>query len=269
MKKSTTLTPDLEVPKGYRAYKLKGIDHTIIAKKGGPSAQQIKTAGSYAELRNNQKEFAVASMLSKVLRESLSEGMSEICETYVSARLTAQFRNLAKYEDGPTGMRPVFVSKHGHHLNGFEFNTTAPYEEIFGAKYFIRNGSKKGQVILHFPAFTPDKTFVKPLGATNFKITARLVALSDYSFDRVENEYRALNGDLNGKFGSFESAMLPILKIPTEPLTTMISIDHKQIPYEAGLFLVMAISFFRYEGGKFIHLAKESGMTIKQVFNTL
>ncbi len=266
MKKIVNGLAEVEVPKGYRAYKLKGIDHTIIAKKGGPSAQQIKTATTYEELRNNQKEFGVASMMSKVLRESLSDCMTEICETYVSGRLTAQFRNLAKYEEGPTGTRPMYLSKYGHHLNGFEFNTTAPYEEIFGAKYFVQKGSKRGQVILHFPAFIPEKTFRRPAGATNFKLTARLVALSDYSFDLSQNTYRATNEDLHGKFGSFESAMLPLLKIATEPMTTMISIDHKQIPDETALFLVMAVSFYRYESGKFIHLSRESGMSIKQVF---
>ena len=47
------------IPKGYRAYEIKGLDHTIIARKGGPTAHQIKFNKSYQELRNNQKEFGV------------------------------------------------------------------------------------------------------------------------------------------------------------------------------------------------------------------
>ncbi|MBW3545645.1 MAG: hypothetical protein KY428_08635 [Bacteroidetes bacterium] len=254
------------VPKGYRAYKIKGVDQTIVAKKGGPSGEEIKTKPTYQALRNNQKEFGVASMMAKVLRNSLSEGMSEICETYVSGRLTAQFRNLAKYAEGKTGTRPLFLSKYGHHLNGFEFNTTAPYEQIFGAKYFVKGGSSRGHVILHFPAFIPEKTFRKPDEATNFKIYARLVALSDYKYDSTENIYMAINEELHGKYGSYQSAMLPILKIPTEPMTAHLSIDHKIVPENNALFLVMAISFFEYEQGKFKHLPKESGMTIKRVY---
>ena len=157
MKDSPRTPVEIEIPKGYRRYKLKGIDREIIAKKGGPTARQIKTKASYKELRNNQKEFGVASMMAKTLRQSLSSGMSEICETYVSGKLTAQFRNLAKMEEGKTGTRPLFLSKHGHLLNGFEFNSKAPYEKIFGAKYFVKPGSQRGQVILHFPAFVPEK----------------------------------------------------------------------------------------------------------------
>lgn len=264
--KDTQTTPiQLEIPKGYRKYKIKGIEKEIIAKKGGPTAAQIKTNASYKELRNNQKEFGVASMMAKTLRQSLSSGMSEICETYVSGRLTAQFRNLAKMEEGQTGTRPLFLSKHGHLLSGFEFNSQAPYEKIFGAKYFVKSGSQRGQVILHFPAFIPEKTFQSPKKATNFKITARLIALSDYQFDQKMQGYKPLNKDLHGKFGTYESTMLPLLKIPTEPMTGMISIDNRIIPEGTGLFLVMAVSFYRYENGKFEHLSKASGMQIQKV----
>ncbi|MBV6644088.1 MAG: hypothetical protein KI790_01485 [Cyclobacteriaceae bacterium] len=267
MKRQLEPTSDITLPKGYRAYKIKGVDHTIVAKNGGPTAEQVKTKPTYEKLRKNQKEFGVASMMSKVLRESLSPKMTEICETYVSGRLTAQFRNLAKLEAGTTGTRPLFLSKHGYKLSGFEFNTTAPYEKIFDAKYFVKSGSRRGQVILHFPAFVPDQAFKKPKEATNFKINARLVALSDYCFDGDDQVYRPKSKEIHGKFGSFESPMLPLLKIPTEPMTAQVSIQQAhQIPEDAGLFLVMAVSFFRYESGVFRHLPKASSMQIKRVY---
>lgn len=253
------------LPKGYRRYTIKGVEKTIVAKKGGPTAEEIKTKKSYQQLRNNQKEFGVASMMAKTLRQSLTTGMSEICETYVSGRLTAQFRKLAKLEEGKTGTRPLFLSKHGHLLNGFEFNSSAPYEKIFGAKYFVKPGSQRGQVILHFPAFIPSKTFEAPKKATNFKIMARLIALSDYQYDAVEAGYKPVNEELHGKFGTYESSMLPLLKIPTEPMTGMISVNNRIIPEGTGLFLVMALSFYRWEEGQFEHLKKASAMQIHKV----
>ncbi|MEM9897194.1 MAG: hypothetical protein AAF789_12575 [Bacteroidota bacterium] len=265
MKQQIAQPADVKVPKGYRKYNLKGVDRPIVAKKGGPTAKQIKTKASYKELRKNQKEFGIASMMAKTLRQSLSSGMSEICETYVSGKLTAKFRNLAKMEEGETGTRPLFLSKHGHLLNGFEFNSSAPYEEIFGAKYFVKPGSQRGQVILHFPAFIPMKTFKSPKGASNFKINARLIALSDYSYDQSEKGYVPVNKELHGKYGTYESAMLPLLKIPTEPMTGMISIDNRIVPEGTGLFLVMAISFYSYQSGSFQHLSKSSGMQIQKV----
>lgn len=254
------------LPKGYRSYHIKGVDHVIIAKKGGPTASEVKTKESYRELRKNQKEFGVASNMAKVLRQSFTGCLSEICETYASGKLTAQFRNLAKMENGDTGTRPMVVSKHGHHLSGFEFNPKAPYKKIFGANYYVKSGSRKGQVILHFPAFVPQDVFDYPEEATNFKINARLVALSDYIYDAKKEEYKPASKEVHGIYGSFESTMLPLLKIPTEPMTGQVSLPIHEVDERIGMFLVMAVSFFRYENGRFHHLAKNSGMQIHEVF---
>ena len=254
-----------EIPAGYRSYQIKGVDKTIVARKGGPSAEQIKNAEAYAEVRNHQKEFGIASMMAKTLRSSLSSDMSDICETYVSGKLTAQFRNLAKLEEGKTGTRPLVVSKHGHLLDGFEFNPERPYENVFGAKYFVRSGSQKGSVILHFPAFVPAKTFQYPEGATNFKINARLVSLSDYVYSEDEKKYVPSCEDDHGKFGSYESSMLPILKMPIEPITTQILVSRKPLAEKTGVFLIMAIRFFRYQEGHFEHLHRESAMQIHKI----
>ncbi len=267
MKTVSEENTNVTIPKGYRAYKIKGVDQTIIARKGGPSSVQIKSGENFKELRNNQKEFGVASMMSKVLRQSLSDRMSEICATYTSGKLTAQFRNLAKYEEGPTGKRPMKLSKHGHHLCGFEFNPDAPYKKIFDAKYYVKAGSRRGQVILHFPSFVPEKAFDKPDTATNFKITSRLVALSDFSFDPHGKTYCASNEEIHGMTGSYESPMLPLLKIPTEPMTAQLSISNiQQVQENVGLILVMAISFYQYSEGQFLHLPKHSAMQIHEVY---
>ena len=58
-----------------RVYKIKGVDKTIIARKGGPSSEQVKNGENYAELRQNQQEFAAASNLAKALRHSLPKKM--------------------------------------------------------------------------------------------------------------------------------------------------------------------------------------------------
>ena len=46
MKNISESPKEFEVPKGYRKYSLKGVNHPIIAKKGGPTAKQIKTKAS-------------------------------------------------------------------------------------------------------------------------------------------------------------------------------------------------------------------------------
>ena len=46
--KSITHEPETTtLPKGYRNYKIKGLENTIIAKNGGPTAEQVKKKPSY------------------------------------------------------------------------------------------------------------------------------------------------------------------------------------------------------------------------------
>ena len=136
----------IDIPKGYRAYKIKGVEHTIIARKGGPTADQIKNNDSYLELRNNQKEFGVASILAKSLRDSIPAELYKISEKYVSGKLTAQFRNLAKLEVGKTGTRSFALSEHASALKGFDFNPDCPFPNAFSDRFFIREGSTVLQI---------------------------------------------------------------------------------------------------------------------------
>ncbi len=148
-------------------------------------------------------------------------------------------------------------------MNGFEFNPERPYTSVFDTKFFVKKSEQKGKVILHFPAFIPEKTFLYPEGATNFKINASLVSLSDYQFSDIDNCYYPSCEDDHGKSGSFESNMLPILKISTEPITTHISLNNgKPLDENTGVFLIMAIRFFKYQNGTFEHLNKAGAMQI-------
>lgn len=213
-----------------------------------------------------EKEFSVASSIARTVKESLTQDMSSICESYLSTKLTAKVRGLAKYSDGQSGFRPFYLSKFGQKLRGFDFNTASPYRKVFKAKYYVKPGSRKGQVILHFPSFVPAKDMKSPDEATNFKISARLLALSDFSFDNSENVYRLLNQEYHGRFASYESGMLPILKIPMDPVTTQLSVDQKELPDNTSLFLLMSVSFYKHEDGHFDHFCKESCMHLEQVF---
>lgn len=212
------------------------------------------------------KELKVVSHLARTLKESLTEEMGTICESYLTTRLAAKFKSVAKMEGGKAGARPIYLTKYGQSLQGFDFNSLAPYKKVFKAKYFVKPGSRRGQVILHFPAFIPEKSLVFPDEATNFKISARLVALSDFGFDSYDNSYKTVSQEFHGKCAAFDSGKLPILKMPIDSITAQLCVDQKSVPQGTSLFLVMSVSFYRFENGRYHHLSKASTMQIEQVF---
>ncbi len=254
-------------PKNFRVYRIAGVDRPIIARKGGPSASDIKTKSSYEELRNNQKEFGIASMMAKTMRNTMTGDLDDICETYSSGKLTARFRNLAKNTDGPTGTRPLIPSKFGHQVEGFEFNPDSPFGNTFYPKYFVHPGQGRGHVILHFPGFIPVKSIAFPEEASHFKLTAKLVCISDFYFDSEDGSYRPSNPDHHGVTDSFESTMFPALKIPIQPITAQLSITgSKPLPEKVGVFLLMGVKFYRYQDSRYTFLKKGSSCKILKAF---
>ena len=78
------------------------------------------------------------SNLSRELRCSFTNGMANVCESYVSERLKAKFRDIAKNGREEAGHSSFLFSKFGKALNGFEFNSEHPFHDVFKAKYFGR-----------------------------------------------------------------------------------------------------------------------------------
>ncbi|MCP4457594.1 MAG: hypothetical protein GY816_06150 [Cytophagales bacterium] len=211
-------------------------------------------------------EREVALEISKTLLASFSSEMVEICESYHCTKLTTQFKGLSKFAEGRVGTRPICLSKYGKKLTGFEFNYDVPYNKALNAKYHIKQGSRRDQVIIHFPAFVPDKDLERSKEATNFKINTCLVALSDFRYDNVDECYKPLNHDLHGKYSVHSSSMLPILKMPTDPMTSQLCLDQTSMIENTALLLIMSVNFFTYDHGRFVHLKKDGCMQIKQVF---
>ena len=117
-------------------------------------------------------------------------------------------------------------------------------------------------MILHFPAFVPSRETKAPEGATNFKICARLIALSDFSFDNSAKAYRQLNKEYHGRYASFDSGMLPILKMPVDPITTQLSLDQKELPDNQKL-QIQNPDVFKIDQVPFVKLLMETLSYVK------
>ncbi len=206
------------------------------------------------------------SNLTRELRCSFTNGMANVCESYVSGRLKAKFRNIAKTGRQEAGYNAFLFSKFGEALNGFEFNSEHPFHDVFKARYFVKNGSNRGHLILHYPAFIPKEKLTVPEEASHFKLYTQLVTLSDFEFDD-EHGYRPISKKFHGKKSEFYSQMLPILKIPIQPITSQLSVNNGMgVPNSSGLLLTMGIHFYRYEDCKYVPMSKKSALGIVSVF---
>lgn len=251
---------------GWRVYKIKGVDKTIVARKGGPTAEQVKSSPQYEKVRKFQQEFGAASVLSKMVRRSLPETLMNKCESYVSGKLTARFRLLAEREEGETGKRPILLSKNGYLLQGFEFNSKVPLDSVLQTKFLAKTGSIRGQLILHTHSYVPQEALMPPEGAEYHKIFAHLMMLSDYVYSESEEEYQALYPKFHGHFTTLESDLLPIINISRDPTTTRLSLyEGESVPKETGLLLIKGVVFYKRVNGKIVEMDKGHALKITNV----
>ncbi|MEQ6121022.1 hypothetical protein [Reichenbachiella sp. MALMAid0571] len=204
---------------------------------------------------------AVASCMSKTIKESFDAEMLDLIESYNSVQLTSAIRNSFS-NDSALSIRDTV-----NNLPKFDFNTSSRFDKTVMTKVFVKGGSHNGYVILHVPAFVPANELTIPDEATNFKISARLISISDFTFSKEFNAYIPVNIDAHGLFGSFHTTMLPVLRMQTQPITTQICIN-KCKPLESGVgtVLVVAVKFYNYDQGKFVHLSDSGTMKIMKVF---
>lgn len=251
---------------GWRVYKIRGVEKTIIARKGGPSAEQVKHSPKYEKVRKFQQEFGAASVLSKMVRKSLPAVLTSNCESYVSGKLTARFRLLAERAGGETGKRPISFSKNGYLLQDFEFNSKYPFERIFQAKFLTKTGSIRGQLILHTHSYVPQESISPPQDANYYRIFAHMIMLSDYVFNESRLEYEALHPDFHGQYTTLESDLFPIINISRDPTTTRLSLyEGEEVPPETGLLLIKGIVFYRKEGNKLVEMEEGNALKINNV----
>jgi hypothetical protein len=249
-----------------RVYKIKGVDKTIVARKGGPTSEEVKTGENYEDLRKNQQEFAAASNLARTLRHSLPKKMARICEPYVSGKLTAKFRNLAQLSSGDKGKRPILLSENGKTLEGFDFNSNAPFRKTFPTNIMVMGGSNYGQLILHIPAFTPREDLLAPENATHYQLFSHLLLLSDYTYKQELKEYNPCAPEVHARKSTRENPIHPIINYPEESTTQQLSVyNGEDLPGDTRLLLILGVKFYRYDNLKYVDLPSDSSMQIIKV----
>jgi len=203
--------------------------------------------------------FNASSHISKTLIDGLGSELKSMCEGYSTRKLASRI-NKALDETGGNSVRAC-----SKQLEGYDFNTSNAYKSGVKAKFFIKPGSNKGNVIFHIHSFVPTKDLHVPKHATNFKIMARLVSVSDLQIKPEGIEL--LQPKQDGKVGSFQTPMLPILKMSTQPMTSQLRLmNSAPINDNVSTVLVVAIKFYEYKDKKFSLLPKDGMMSIIKVF---
>jgi hypothetical protein len=216
-----------------------------------------KEKESVTQKIDKKNHFGIATLVSKSIFSLFEADMLEISESYASKKLASILNN--SFQEN------LFSLAHAkNELEGFEFNASNPFETGVGSKICLRKGAHKGHMIMHIPAFVPVKQLNVPKEATNFKISARLISVSD--IEKATDHYSLINKVQHNKVGFYDSTMLPVLRIPTQPLTAQLSIPNiGNIKDNVSTILVIAIKFYCYKNSNFCLMPEDGMMKIMKV----
>ena len=181
-----------------RHFKIKGNAGYFAGLKGGPTAEQIKTAPGFIRTRENMSEFAACANAGKSIRVGLSALMKQMTDSQFTGRLTAIMKKI-NIEDGSEarGQRAILVSQQPQYLKGLDFNRNVSLNGIFSAPFTLTANAARNESTLSVDPFNPLNYLNIPSGATHFRLLNSLSVISDFVFNSATGAYEPAEPLLN------------------------------------------------------------------------
>ena len=181
-----------------RHFKIKGNEGYFAGLKGGPTAEQIKTAPGFIRTRENMSEFGACANAGKSVRVGLSSLMKQMSDSQLTGRLTAIMKKI-NIEDGSEarGQRAVLISQQPQYLKGLDFNRNISFNGIFNAPYTFTPAASRIESTLSIDSFNPLNYLNIPSGATHFRIINAVSVVADFIYNSVTGNYEPSDSVLN------------------------------------------------------------------------
>jgi hypothetical protein len=171
---------------GISAFKMRGVNKTILRKPGGPTKEDIKTKTSCDITRRINHEFGGCSTAGKFVRRCFKPLMS-VSDFNPGPGICSLMHKIQPLDTvSEYGKRSVLISKALYLLEGFNLNQRNPFDSIVRhlPQATIDKESLSASVL--FPALVPKVNFFPPGSHSYFRMVAVLAVLPDLFF-KTEN----------------------------------------------------------------------------------
>ena len=250
-----------------RHFKIKGNEGYFAGLKGGPTAEQIKTAPGFIRTRENMSEFAACANAGKSVRVGLSSLMKQMTDSQFTGRLTAIMKKI-NIEDGSEarGQRAVLVSLQPQYLRGLDFNRNISFNGIFSAPFTLEASVDRNETTLKIPAFNPFNYLNIPSGATHFRIINALSVISDFVYNSATGAYEPAEPVLNEVANIAYSAYTPVDAASTliEVIATLPGAP--TLTTNTSALASIGIEFYQQVGINYYLFHAGNAMKIQEVF---
>lgn len=250
-----------------RHFKIKGNAGYFAGLKGGPTAEQVKTAPGFVRTRENMSEFAACAMAGKSVRIALSALMKQMTDSQFTGRLTAIMKKI-NIEDGSEarGQRAVLVSQQPQYLKGLDFNKNISFNGILSAPFTLTATVDRNESTLSLPSFNPMSFLNIPSGATHFRVINALAVVSDFEYNSATSAYEPSEPLLNELSAIEYSVYTPIDGITSLTEVTATLPGSPTLSPNVAVLGCIGIEFYQEVGGNYYLFNAGNAMKIQEVF---
>ena len=250
-----------------RHFKIKGNTGYFAGLKGGPTAEQIKTAPGFIRTRENMSEFAACAMTGKSVRIGLSAIMKQMTDSQFTGRLTAIMKKI-NIEDGSEarGQRAVLVSLQPQYLKGLDFNRNISFNGIFSAPFSLTPNVLRNESILSVPAFNPLNYLNIPSGATHFRIINAVSVISDFVYNSATGSYEPAEPVLNELSNIAYSDYTPVDVVTALIDVTATLPGAPTLTTNVSVLGSIGIEFYQQVGANYYLFNAGNAMKVQEIF---
>lgn len=163
-------------------YKMKGVEGTIVRRKGGPSKEKIKTSPNMLATRRSNSEFGGRAKTAKWIMRALQYHKS-LADHNIAGPLNALLRPVQALDStNGLGQRSVRLSANPQILKGFSLNRNNPFDAAirYPVEYVLVQ--ETGSAMVQVPELRPGINLFAPEKYPWFSIVVSLGVVPDIIF---------------------------------------------------------------------------------------
>lgn len=200
-------------------------DGFLVRKKGGVSADKIKTDPRFRITRLNGVEFGTAGKAAKLLRAAFLNEIGNAADNRIISRLA---RAMVKVQQAdavhPKGQRTV-TNGNLSLLEGFQFNKNVVLDTVLKASFTITVDRATGQLTAAFQPFVPLAVIAAPTGSTHYRIMTAAAEIDFVTGATVASRQVTANLPLDNNPTAVINLQQQVTANSTKPLFLLLGIE--------------------------------------------
>jgi hypothetical protein len=172
------------------AYRMRGVDKIVVRRKGGPSAEKVKTSPSFKNTRRTMSEFGGCSRHGSYVRMAMLQ-IRHLSDYNFGSDINSIMRQVQLRDGtGEWGRRRLTLSEHTRMLEGFSTTKKAPsFDSIVRTPVYYTMDRDNRSARIEIPELMRDINYFPQNNHAMSRLTVTLGIVPDVEFDIPSKEY--------------------------------------------------------------------------------